>query len=472
MQRALAKKARYLTVALIVVMTLFTLLDTSAVSVPDMVAAIVLLALSLVPILTWLGDPDRYGLPIYPLHAFSFSWAYALPLINAHEVVFQYSDNLRLGVALMMAGYLLLGNWVWRKLSSTVPARRRYFIGFGQHLSGTVLNLFLWLGLLYKVSEAAGWLYVLGNVGSVVRAVAGALMVMSVFALGYQFGSGKMKRRGRIVYVGVVSACIVVACSTLFLIDGLMLWAAAVGGYFFGGRRIPWGALVVAGLVFSLLHLGKEGMREVYWRDSRAMVVTPADYVEIYSQWVTFGIERLDREDQYRETSSRSLFERASVMHMLLLAVDRTPERLDYMFGSTYALIPLILVPRLLMPDKPNSLEANSRLSVRYGLQVRGATEHTSIAWGMPAEAYINFGVLGVFALALVLSSFYSMVAVQAKALPITSVRVMFAFLVTFTALNTEYISTVFVSVLFQLTVALLFALPIMSKVKVESESK
>jgi hypothetical protein len=67
-------------------------------------------------------------------------------------------------------------------------------------------------------------------------------------------------------------------------------------------------------------------------------------------------------------------------------------------------------MPRLLFPDK--RAINDSELTVHYtGLNLAGAEEGTSISMGFMAEAYIDFGPLGmffpIFALGLVLGGLY-----------------------------------------------------------------
>jgi hypothetical protein len=60
--------------------------------------------------------------------------------------------------------------------------------------------------------------------------------------------------------------------------------------------------------------------------------------------------------------------------------------------GATYELIPPLLVPRILNPDKPRSHQGQVLLNVHFGRQDLNSTFDTYIAWGLLPEAYGNFG--------------------------------------------------------------------------------
>ena len=62
---------------------------------------------------------------------------------------------------------------------------------------------------------------------------------------------------------------------------------------------------------------------------------------------------------------------------------------------ETYGYVLPQLIPRFFWPEKPRSHIATYRLAIYYGLQDEDATNATTIAFGMLAEAYANFGMFG-----------------------------------------------------------------------------
>ncbi|MDJ0652840.1 MAG: hypothetical protein QNJ40_01710 [Xanthomonadales bacterium] len=461
-------QARLLAASALLVFVWLSLLDSGKTGILDFVSAGIIVLAGVRPMVVWLSAPDRYGLPIFPLHAVSFVWAYALPILSAHDVVLSYPPAMRFGAALLIFAYLLIGYVVWRMVASRPNHIRGKVFLIGQSMSSPVLYVFLAIGALFQVLTASGSLGFLGSMGSIARAIFSSLFILSVFALSYRWGQGGLKPYARLGFLAGVGLYGLASCSGLFLIQGLLISAAALGGYFFSARKIPWIPILLLSAVFSILHLGKESMRNEYWSMSRSLTVTPAQYPEWYTDWVNRGIERLTQgDDPLTQHSSRSLLERASLLHMLLRTVDLSPQPVDYLYGETYARVPLILVPRVIYANKPPSHEASTILSVNYGLMMRESAVHTTIAWGLVAEAYANFGTLGVLMLAVVIPGLYAGIARWAKGFPIGSARMLMAFLATFMALNAEYTSTVFASVLFQSSVAVVVALLLMRRVDI-----
>jgi len=92
------------------------------------------------------------------------------------------------------------------------------------------------------------------------------------------------------------------------------------------------------------------------------------------------------------------------------LAFRRVPASVHHTDGAiiTAALIHIV-TPRLLFPDKPTTIDADSKAVRRYaGVWVAGSKEHTSIGFGRFGESFVDFGIAGVlvmeFAFGVVLS--------------------------------------------------------------------
>jgi hypothetical protein len=133
-----------------------------------------------------------------------------------------------------------------------------------------------------------------------------------------------------------------------------------------------------------------------------------------------------------------------------------TPDEVSFMDGETYAVIPILLVPRILYPNKPASHEGTYLLNIHYGFQTREATATTTIGWGLLNESYANFGYVGVGLLAVILGAYYAVVSRWAQRAPVLSFRSLFAIVVASYAFQTEIAAGVYVSALFQSICALL----------------
>ena len=101
--------------------------------------------------------------------------------------------------------------------------------------------------------------------------------------------------------------------------------------------------------------------------------------------------------DSTHELSTEPL-ERTSLLSQVAHVLDLTPSQVPFQDGQTYSYMAIALVPRFLWPDKPSVNLANQFYQVAYGLTDPRDLDRVSIAVGCLAEAYINFGWLGVTA--------------------------------------------------------------------------
>jgi hypothetical protein len=199
-----------------------------------------------------------------------------------------------------------------------------------------------------------------------------------------------------VTLIGSLCSIIILAWSNLFLIDGLTFAGVAGTGYTFASKRIPWHIMLPAFGLVAVLHAGKGEMREKYWApDSAALSLTAVP--QRMAEWLWTGVTNLAS----GETGGQSIVDRASLFWMLLRVERLTPDYIPYLGGETYALLPQMIVPRFINENKIASLSAVTLLNVRYGFQTFEATQSTTIGWGLIAEAFANFGNVGVIGVAM-----------------------------------------------------------------------
>jgi hypothetical protein len=187
-------------------------------------------------------------------------------------------------------------------------------------------------------------------------------------------------------------------------------------GFFWSSGRVPWRYLTVAMLALSFLNTGKTTMRERYWRtdEAEAIHVSFVQLPALYAEWIqvsynavlennsvsAFGAK--DRND--KAGKNQTLLDRIDNLQNLLFVMDAVnTDHVSLLHGKTYSIIPPLLVPRVLWPDKPRTHEGQVMLNVHFGRQDLNSTLETYIAWGLLPEAYGNFGA---FTGALCLGSF------------------------------------------------------------------
>ena len=77
------------------------------------------------------------------------------------------------------------------------------------------------------------------------------------------------------------------------------------------------------------------------------------------------------------------------------MVMQMTPTQVPYQNGRLYRYLAISLIPRAIWPDKPSFSEANQFYQVAYGITDRRDLNKVSMAVGILAESYINFGWFG-----------------------------------------------------------------------------
>ena len=91
-----------------------------------------------------------------------------------------------------------------------------------------------------------------------------------------------------------------------------------------------------------------------------------------------------------------------------VLFITRQLEGNNYplLYGATYTLIPPLLLPRFLVPNKPRAHAGQDLLNIHFGRQRTVDVERTFIAWGFLPEGMGNFGLwLGPLIVGLVIGA-------------------------------------------------------------------
>jgi hypothetical protein len=182
----------------------------------------------------------------------------------------------------------------------------------------------------------------------------------------------------------------------------------------------------------------------------------PIEYPAFYFRWFEHSLEALPEmflPETERKTAT--ITERSALIQMLMLVQSKTPGEVPYLAGQTYTIIPRLLMPRMIDPEKPWSHEGTYLLCIAYGLQTREATRGATIGFGLLAESYANFGYLGVVGLALGLGWGCGVATRMGRNLPLTCMRSMASLLVLAAALQVEYTAGVLITTLFQEAVVL-----------------
>jgi hypothetical protein len=330
------------------------------------------------------------------------------------------------------------------------------------------LLLFVGVGLLFGLIQFSGWIQFPGNTMPVVRGITGALSTMGLFVLGFYLGRGMLDKASKLFLAAGIAGTVLMGLTSLMLAPAIVPTAMVVFGYMLGSDRLPLRVIAVVFVFGALLHAGKHEMRREYWGSEATKTLTLDALPSFYADWFSRGLYQTGGfsgvlEGVKEDSSSTGIFERSGNIHMLLLVMKKSPGEVPYLGGMTYAHIPRLLVPRFIDSEKGSSHTGNILLSVNYGLLTTEQVGSTSIGWGLLAEAYANFGYLGVAGLAVALALYYSIMTKLTVGVPMTSLRFVLG-LMALAAATTADTMGIFVSSQFQAMIGVSLAAMILMR--------
>ena len=412
-------------------------------------------------------------IPIFPLVMSVVAVTHGFPLMIAPDIVADYSSAEHFRAGYTVAIPLLLATWIWsvvrRIKREPVTEYREIPAKWGDRFFLATLAA----GVLTMAAITAGWTerFQESGVFTALRAALLACSALACLSLGFRHGRRELTRRVRAAFLVLLVANVVAVCASLLLNVGISYVVLAFVGFSLGRRHIPWLAVIPVALVFSVLHAGKEDMRDFYWYGSSSPYFSPAEYARVYGEWAHDGIASF-RDLGERADSSTSILNRAGLIYLLLHVQSIAPERVAFLNGASYAHIPALLVPRLLYPAKPGAHDGTILLNLHFGLQTYDSVMGTTIGWGFLNEAYGNFGFLGALAVMMGLGLMLGLAERWSAGMPVLSFRSLFAILLLSTLIAADATLAVFIASFMQgLTVLLAASVLLMRRRRVLPES-
>ena len=370
-------------------------------------SAILITATALLPSYLWCSG-RALGMPIFPFFALTFIWTYALPLVSNHPKVMTYSSTSQFFASCTVAGFLGLGTFVWFQFVKSTPLPPKSYRALSSQKGQA---FFLWVmvaGVLFNIYFVGGWFFLDGGIFSIVRGAILGLTALATFVLAYQLGTQELPKAQASLFLVLLAGYMITNTIVLLIIGAASTFLVAAIAFIIGRQKIPILTILIVLVCLSVLHYGEGEMRAKYWFSGQPTFVQPWEYPAWYSEWTGYSLKLLGEQNNLpKSKESASLFQRSSVIHLLLLAQDKSPDTLPFLYGQTYAILPQLLVPRIFNADKIRSHEGTYILNIHYGLQTRQDTFATTIGWGLLAESYANFGLLGCGGLAIILGVAY-----------------------------------------------------------------
>lgn len=361
------------------------------------------------------------GLPIIPMLAMQNLLAYGLPILVSNETIMIYPERYMTwaGIELLIFSCSMAAAWRFgiHALGPSSPLcyalqgfddkdlGKLSRLGFGLSVGATVFVLLRSLNLL-------DFIFAMLPVGtnSIINVVVSGTSACGFFLGAMMAGKGGFSRLQRIVFWLMFALNCYIAASSFLLSSTTTLVFSTFIGLFWGTGRVPWRFLALLLGVLAFFNAGKTEMRERYWRQNEYEVIPQFAFGEMpshYHEWIIASYEAATGAEDTRSRASRhtfaadanttksgqSLLDRVNNLQNILYVIESMEaDHCPPLGGATYSLIPPLLVPRILWPEKPRSHEGQVLLNVHFGRQDLGSTFQTYVAWGLQAEAYGNFG--------------------------------------------------------------------------------
>lgn len=358
-----------------------------------------------VALVVWQGS--GIGLPLLPLIAIQHFFVYGMPLINGNETIAGYPEALidRAGMEVLIflgvaSAAWRLGMALFRPAKPTAFALRIFDTEDTRPLSRIGMAL-IGLSFGYELLNVTGTLDTVmailpSGAGSIVASMVNAAGMAGYFLVAMFVSGDQAKRPTRTLFWSVLTAHLVLLTSSILLSSVINIVGALSIGLFWGSGRLPRTFLILCAGALGFLNPGKFEMRDRYWNaagymnTSRDVTTLPA----FFAEWSGYSWKKLTGDDDGTEPQGKhtALARMDNMQNLLFVANSVTHLKTPVLEGETYAIIPPLLIPRVLWPEKPRTHEGQVLLNVHYGRQSRQDSLITYIAWGLLPEAYGNFG--------------------------------------------------------------------------------
>jgi hypothetical protein len=357
------------------------------------------------------------GLPLLPMLAVQNLIIYGIPIVVGHEIIISYPKEfvLSAGVEVLIFDLALVAAWrMGMQFFRPAPAvsyalqdlkaggsKGSSKLGFGMIIGATALEVLQSLNVTDALYAALP-----SGSSSILAAMVSVVSASGFFLVSMAIGGRQASPLGRATFWALLLLNGMMSASEFLLYSVAANLITVAIGFFWSNGRIPWRYLTIAMLSLSFLNTGKTTMRERYWNTDDYEPAPPVTFERLpalYIEWIGVSYDAVleNQTDQFsaatgkriQANKNQTLLDRIDNLQNLLFVIDAVEtEHVKPLHGATYSLIPPLLVPRILWPDKPRSHEGQVMLNVHFGRQDLNSTFATYIAWGLLPEAYGNFG--------------------------------------------------------------------------------
>jgi hypothetical protein len=407
-------------------------------STDEMLAYMLVTLACAVPVIIWI-QLGVAGIPVISTFAVITFVYYAVPIIRHSIGVLQYGPSEILGAAGTVALFMGVATISWWLLL-ILGARRSPGIA-PEIATGPQLERLMFIGLAFgagfHVALYSGWLELLGPSLGLVRALMLTAAMAACFVLGHARAKGSLRGQKWILALVCLSIMVILSWASLLLVVGMTFCLAAVFGYVITSRRVPWVTISAAMAVLIVFHAGKEQMRAKYWfANSNYGAISLIQVPAVMVDWAETGITNITSSNE--TYSYTSIIDRASLLELLMRVQRLAPDYIPFLEGKSYSYLPEMLVPRFLDPNKTASQAGMILLNVTFGIESVENTRSTAVGWGLIAEAYANFGMLGVIGVGILLGLFCGSLERWSAGAPLVSLPCLVTIVVMMQLINPE----------------------------------
>lgn len=418
-----------------------------------LVQGMTILALAVLPSLLW-ARRGGLQLPAFEVLLLTTANAYALPLLNGHTQLQHYDNEHITETANVVIIYQVAAIAAYALMRGR-PGKTAFF---RNEVLTRDLHRFVAYGLListgYVLVSSFFADYIPRELGSPLRAICYGIGMVATFSMARRWGLRELGAGERAFLVVMITLQATIQFSTLYLVSGMSIVLLGLVGYVSGARRLPIIATLALFTTAAVLHNGKSAMRTKYWNEEDRPEVHLHHLPAFFSEWVQLGLTTADESGD--EQMAKKLLDRASLFHILCLVTSTSPAQQPFLEGATYLHIPGQFIPRLFWPDKPQAHISTSTLAIYYGLQTDETVRNATIGFGMVAEAYANFGAIGVFLFGALLGALYKRVQTATAHSPMLSYPGLFLIILTAWSLQGESTLAIWLSSMSQACIGVL----------------
>lgn len=367
---------------------------------PTLLLPCALLAfLSCFPIVRWLKQ-GAVGIPIGETFCALHIVYYLIPMTEQRETIAIFPADTLFRALLAVCAFLgavQVADLLVRRRETTIDKWLKILVQ--RRVSDRRELAIVWFLLgawwCFGLATALQYLPDFGASLNTVRSVFTAGGMFAVVYLLHAVGRRALSPTATWVAILAIATRALLEVASGFLVGSGTVLATALVAFTMGRRKPPTLIALALALVLGFFHAGKGEFRKRYWAEDTMAMQERVNLVEAYSFWIESSWAALSSTGEDKTTVG-GVLQRGSLLQMVALVVHETPVRLPYLQGSTYWQFAELIVPRVFWEGKRRGNLPTETLGIYYGVQTEESTDFTSISFGSIAEAWANFGWLGV----------------------------------------------------------------------------